>query len=67
MEEEGGKGMREVKAVRVMCDVLGEIFGHVSERGAALRQRPGDVIVSVKYLTGARDQIGERVSQEKEK
>lgn len=35
MEEEGGKGMREVKAVCVMCDVLREIFGHESERGAA--------------------------------
>lgn len=35
MVEEGGKGMREVKAACVMCDVLGEIFGHESERGAA--------------------------------
>lgn len=41
MEGEGGKGMCEVQAVCVTSDVLAEIVGHVSEKGAAFASEVG--------------------------
>lgn len=45
------KAGKECHGKRCLRDVLGEIFGLVSGRAAV--QRPGDIIVSVKYLTDA--------------